>query len=181
MRKERGKMNARGLCVSLLGIAAALGVTGPRAVVEEEQETPFNIYPIGYVRKIGEKTVVEIEERYRDALLGLEGFSHVYVIWWFHKNDSPEKRRILRVRPRGNPDNPLTGVFATRAPVRPNPIALTICKITTVEGRRIYVESIDAFEGTPVVDLKPYVPVDSIAEIRVPQWAKRGPTGKQRE
>jgi len=174
-------MNAKGLCVSLLGIAAALSVMSPKTTVEEEQKTSFNIYPIGYVRKIGEKMVIEIEEKYQDALLGLDGFSHVHVIWWFHKNDSPEKRRILRVHPRGNPDNPLTGVFAARAPVRPNPIALTICRITTIEGRRIYVEGMDAFDGTPVVDLKPYVPVDSIAEIRVPQWAKGGPTGKQRE
>lgn len=174
-------MNARWLCVSFLAMVAALGATAPKAVVQEEQQTSFKIYPVGYVRKAGDKMAVEIEEKYQDALLGLDGFSHVHVIWWFDKNDTPEKRRILRVRPRGNPDNPLTGVFAARAPVRPNPIALTICKITAIEGRRVYVEGMDAFEGTPVLDLKPYIPPDRIADIRVPQWAKGGPAGKQQE
>ncbi len=172
-------MNTKGTGVWLLGIAAALGAAGSRAALEDAQETSFSVHPVGYVRIIGDKTVIAIDEKYRDALLGLDGFSHVHVLWWFHQNDTPEKRHILRVHPRGNPENPLTGVFATRAPMRPNPIALTICKIAAIEDCRIYVEGMDAFDGSPVLDLKPYVPTDRIAELRVPQWAKKGGPGAQ--
>jgi len=152
--------------------AVALGLMSLNAGSQERQPVSFTIYPVGHIRKADERTYVEISGKYEDALLGLEGFSHVYVIWWFHKNDTPEKRRILRVHPRGNADNPLTGVFATRSPVRPNLIALSICKVLSVEGRRIYVEKIDAFDGTPIVDLKPYVPGDRIADARFPDWVK---------
>ncbi|MCX8037952.1 MAG: tRNA (N6-threonylcarbamoyladenosine(37)-N6)-methyltransferase TrmO [Candidatus Sumerlaeia bacterium] len=167
-------MKTKGTGVWLLGIAAAVGAAGSRAALKDTQEPTYYVHPIGHVRIIGEKTVIEIEEKYRDALLGLDGFSHVHVLWWFHQNDTPEKRRILRVHPRGNVENPLTGVFATRAPMRPNPIALTVCKIAAIEDCRIHVEGMDAFDGSPVLDLKPYVPTDRIAELRVPQWAKKG-------
>jgi tRNA-Thr(GGU) m(6)t(6)A37 methyltransferase TsaA len=152
--------------------AIALGLMSLNAGSQEDEPVSFTIYPVGHVREADGKTYIEISGKYEDALLGLDGFSHVYVIWWFHKNDTPEKRRILRVHPRGNADNPLTGVFATRSPVRPNLIALSICKVLSVEGRRIYVEKIDAFAGTPVVDLKPYVPGERIADARFPKWLK---------
>jgi len=95
----------------------------------------------------------------------------VQVFWWFDRNDTPQKRAILQVHPRGNPQNPLTGVFACRAPVRPNLIALSLCKIVSVKGN-VEVEKIDAFEGTPILDLKPYAPAqDSTTEVKVPRWA----------
>jgi len=73
----------------------------------------------------------------------MEAFSHVYVFWWFDKNDTPEKRAILQVHPRGNPQNPLTVVFATRSPSRPNLIALTLCKIVSVKENVLEVEKTD--------------------------------------
>jgi len=107
-------------------------------------------------------------------LLGLDGFSHVYVFWWFDKNDTPEKRSILQVHPRGNPKNPLTGVFATRSPVRPNLIALTLCKVVSVKENVVEVEKIDAFPGTAVLDIKPFIPgYDSVPDARVPDWLQR--------
>jgi tRNA-Thr(GGU) m(6)t(6)A37 methyltransferase TsaA len=104
--------------------------------------------------------------------MGLESFSHIYVLYWLHKNDTPIRRRTLQVHPKHNPKNPLTGVFATHAPVRPNPIALSICKILSIGKNRIFVDGIDALNNSPVLDLKCYNP-DGGAEtnVTVPQWA----------
>ena len=83
------------------------------------------------------------------------------------------QRAILQVHPRGDQKNPLTGVFATRSPFRPNLIALSLCKIVSVKENVIEVEKIDAFEGTPVLDIKPYAPgQDSATGVKVPEWAK---------
>jgi tRNA-Thr(GGU) m(6)t(6)A37 methyltransferase TsaA len=134
----------------------------------------FTLRPIGVVQKDDERTRIVLDEQYREGLLGLEGWSHVWVFWWFDRNDSPEKRAVLRVHPRGNPANPLTGVFATRSPVRPNLIALTLCKITAVEGNVVELEKIDAFDGTPVLDMKPYIPgYDTAQDASVPEWMDR--------
>ena len=75
--------------------------------------------------------------------------------------------------------NPLTGVFACRAPVRPNLIALSVCKILSVRGNVVTLDDLDAFDGTPVLDLKPFIPPDSPREgVRVPDWAKgKRPSG----
>jgi tRNA-Thr(GGU) m(6)t(6)A37 methyltransferase TsaA len=153
----------------LLGLASVVPSDGAK------EEEFFRVYAIGLVHKSDGRTFIEMHKKYEEGLLGLDGFSHVQVFWWFSKNDIPQKRAILRVYPRGDPANPLTGVFATRAPVRPNLIALTTCKILSVEGRRVYLDSIDAFDGTPVIDLKPYVPgLDQVKQPRVPDWARRG-------
>jgi len=110
--------------------------------------------------------------KYQPGLLGLQGWSHVQAIWWFDKNDTPQNRAVLQVHPRGNKANPLTGVFACRAPVRPNLIALSLCKIVSVKDNVVEVEKIDADEGTPVLDLKPYAPgQDSASNVKVPDWA----------
>ena len=93
--------------------------------------------------------------------------------YWFDQNDTPERRRQLRVHPRGDKQNPLTGVFACRAPVRPNLIALSVCKILSVQGNLVTLDGLDAFDATPVLDLKPFVPSDaSMQDVRVPAWAK---------
>lgn len=133
----------------------------------------FQLSPVGTVKKDSGTTTIEIYNRYADALLGLNQFSHVVVMYWFHKNDTPEKRGTLRVHPRGKPSNPLTGVFATRSPRRPNLIGLSVCKILSVENNAIRVDTIDAFNGTPVLDLKPYVPrMDTVKNHFGPKWAE---------
>ncbi|MGQ9504555.1 MAG: tRNA (N6-threonylcarbamoyladenosine(37)-N6)-methyltransferase TrmO [Thermogutta sp.] len=137
-----------------------------------ESESKFTIYPIGYVKRHDGRTLIVLDKKYQAGLLGLEEWSHVQVLWWFDKNDTPEKRSILQVHPRGDKNNPLTGVFACRAPVRPNLIALTLCKILRVEENVVEVADIDAFDGTPVLDLKPYIPImDSATDVCVPKWA----------
>jgi tRNA-Thr(GGU) m(6)t(6)A37 methyltransferase TsaA len=130
--------------------------------------------PVGLVRKQGERTFLELEPQFAPALLGLEGFSHLWVIYWFHENDTPKARATVQVHPRRDPANPLTGVFACRAPERPNLIGLTACRLIKVTGNTVEVAGLDARDGTPVVDLKPYIPKgDSIPDATVPEWLKR--------
>jgi len=123
---------------------------------DANQITPpqFTMHPIGYVRRDQDKTMIVIDKQYQPALLGLGKQKHVHVFYWFDKNDTPGKRAILQVHPRGNNENPLTGVFATRAPFRPNLIALSRCDIISVKDNIIEIADIDAFDDTPVIDLK---------------------------
>jgi len=131
----------------------------------------FYLKPIGVVRKNGEKTNIEIFAEFADGLLGLEGFSHIYVLYWFHQNDTPENRKTLQVHPRKDPRNPLTGVFATHSPVRPNLIALSLCKIVAVRENLVEIEEIDALDGSPVIDIKCFIPGSpGQPDVRVPDW-----------
>lgn len=130
--------------------------------------------PIGKVTRQDQMAQIEIRPELAAALEGLEGFSHVWVLYWFHENDRPEERAILKVHPRRDPTNPLTGVFATRAPVRPNLIGLTCCRIVSVNKNTLKVEGLDAREGSPVLDLKPYIPYsDALPEAKVPWWVNK--------
>lgn len=129
----------------------------------------YTIYPVGIVRLGEDGTRIEIFERFQDALLGLDGFSHINVLFWFHENDTLEKRSILQVTPRRNPANPLTGVFATHSPVRPNLIGLTRCRILSIEGTTIHIDEIDASDGSPVIDIKCYIP-EPAEDIILPVW-----------
>ena len=134
-------------------------------------ETTYNIHPVGWIHKKEGGITIEIEPRYADALLGMETFSHILVLYWFHENDDAENRRILQVRPRKNPKNPLTGVFATHAPVRPNLIAVSTCKIESITGTTIRIDDIDARDGTPVVDIKCYLPEKkAVEDLKLPDW-----------
>ena len=131
----------------------------------------FSIIPTGVVRKQDGVVWIKILDEFSDALLGLEGFSHINVLFWFHENDNPEKRAVLQVHPRREKQNPLTGVFATHSPARPNLIGLTRCKILSIEDNRIIVEDIDALDGTPLIDIKCYIPhAEGDLEVRVPEW-----------
>ena len=129
----------------------------------------YHVSPVGIIVKKHSVTDIEIFDEYADALLGLDAYSHINVLYWLHENDTPEKRRTLQVHPRRDPKNPLTGVFATHSPVRPNPIALTLCRILSVDGHRIRIEEIDALDESPVLDIKGYIP-DTDLNVRVPEW-----------
>ncbi|MEN8245320.1 MAG: tRNA (N6-threonylcarbamoyladenosine(37)-N6)-methyltransferase TrmO [Thermodesulfobacteriota bacterium] len=134
----------------------------------------FQVHPIGWIRKKESGINIEIDPQYKDALLGMEGFSHIQVLYWFHENDDSENRSILQVRPRRDPKNPLTGVFATHAPVRPNLIAVSTCKIESIDGTIIRIDDIDARDGSPVVDIKCYVPEKrAFTNLKMPDWINR--------
>ncbi len=130
--------------------ADAASAAGPDTV------PTYAVSPIGWVRKEAGRTFIEIAPRYQAALLGIDELSSLWVLYWFDRNDTPEKRAVLQVHPRGNPENPLRGVFATRSPLRPNLIALSQVKLLAVRGNRIEIDGIDAYADTPVLDLKPY-------------------------
>ncbi len=154
----------------LAGLLALMSVSG--LLASEPPARGFALQPIGCIQKTVGRTRIVLDQKYQPGLLGLEQWSHLQVIWWFDKNDTPQKRAILQVHPRGNPANPLTGVFACRAPIRPNLVALSLCKIVSVRDNVIEIDKIDADEGTPVLDLKPYAPgQDSAPDAKVPQWA----------
>lgn len=136
----------------------------------------YEMKAVGQVIKASGRTVLEIFPQFREALSGLNGFSHVIVLYWFDRNDTPEKRATLKVHPRADKRNPLTGVFATRSPRRPNPIAFSVCKIRSVDGCTIAIDGIDAFDGSPIIDLKPYIPIsDCVSEAVVPAWVGSDP------
>ncbi len=118
----------------------------------------FHLFPVAVIRKTGETTELHVLKDFEGALLGLEGFSHIILVCWFHESDTPEKRTTLRVHPRNDKTNPLTGVFATRSPRRPNPLALYTSRIHSIQGNVIGIDPMDVRDGTPVVDIKPYIP-----------------------
>jgi len=131
------------------------GCTAPSAANKDQVvRRQFTLYPIGKVIKKDGKTMIVLDKKYQPGLLGLEMRSHVTVVYWFDRNDTPEKRAILQVHPRGDKENPLTGVFATHSPLRPNLIAISKCNIISIKENVIEVEKIDAFDNSPVLDLK---------------------------
>lgn len=141
--------------VMALILAPSQGV--PAAEAQSNKVIQYQVHPIGWVRKSNGRTILEIDKEYQDALLGVDQLESIWVLWWFDRNDTPRQRSILQVHPFGDPANPLKGVFATRAPVRPNLIALTRCNVLSVEGNRVEIDDIDAFEDTPILDIKRYV------------------------
>lgn len=135
----------------------------------------YKIFPVGFVRKKGQTTKIEIQKKFEPAILGLDHFSHIHVIYWFHENDTPQRRSILQVHPRNDKRNPLTGVFAIHSPVRPNLIALTTCRIVAIRKNMIEIDRIDANDGTPVIDIKSYNSKNEAGPpFRIPEWARIG-------
>ena len=114
----------------------------------------YEIYSIGKVRQSENITVLNIFEEYSDGLDGLKEGMKILLLLWFDRSDIPEKRKILKVHPKGNPNNPIRGVFSTRSPVRPNPIGVYTVKILKIDGNNIFIEKIDAYEDTPIIDIK---------------------------
>ena len=105
------------------------------------------------------------------SLLGLEAFSHVDVVFSFHLVDEHQIERRAR-HPRGNPEWPEVGIFAQRAKMRPNRIGVTTCRLRGVDGLTVQLDGLDAVDGTPVLDLKPYmVEFGPRGEIRQPAWS----------
>ena len=142
----------------------------------------FTMTPVGFVR--GGRAVVEddawgsvtarieLDGFDADALLALEGFSHVEVLFVFDRVDPDAVCRGAR-HPRGRADWPLVGIFAQRAKDRPNRIGSTVCELVRVEGAAIEVRGLDAVDGTPVLDLKPFLPgFAPRGAIRQPAWAQ---------
>ncbi|MGD9130541.1 MAG: tRNA (N6-threonylcarbamoyladenosine(37)-N6)-methyltransferase TrmO [Candidatus Bathyarchaeota archaeon] len=134
--------------------------------------------PVAFVKteavgkEVRNKNVVSqliFREELAEALEGVEEFSHLFVLFWLHRM-SDNDRRVMKVHPRGRSDMPLLGIFATRTPHRPNPIGLTRVKLLKVEGNVVTVQGLDAFDGTPVLDIKPFDSWDTTEDFKVPAW-----------
>ncbi|MFX0071794.1 MAG: tRNA (N6-threonylcarbamoyladenosine(37)-N6)-methyltransferase TrmO [Candidatus Hermodarchaeota archaeon] len=158
--------------------------------------TDFSIKPIGIIKSKADKEVLKyankdikldfdvaqnqgsdlitskiiINDEFIDCLDGIEEFSHIIIFFWTHK--VPDKaRQIKKMNPAGMKKMPIKGIFATRSPVRPNPICKTTVKLLERNGNTLLVEGLDAIDNSPVIDVKPHVPFyDSPLNITLPKW-----------
>ena len=140
----------------------------------------IDLKPIGIVKttamgkKVRKKDAISkivLRNDLTESLTGIDEFSHLFIIFWMHEI-SVEERRTVKTYPRGRIDLPLLGVFATRTPHRPNPIGMTLVELLKVDRNVLTVRNLDAFNGTPVLDIKPFDNWDMTDDARVPQWWK---------
>jgi tRNA-Thr(GGU) m(6)t(6)A37 methyltransferase TsaA len=137
--------------------------------------------PIGFVTSdIGSKqqpgydwcevvSCIKIDKKYSKALEGLEEYSHIIVIYWLHQADTASIS--LKVHPSSDKKRSLVGLFASRSPYRPNPVGEKVVKQLRRRDNILWVKGLDAIDGTPVIDIKPYIPdYDSPADAVVPKW-----------
>ncbi|MBS7632961.1 tRNA (N6-threonylcarbamoyladenosine(37)-N6)-methyltransferase TrmO [Candidatus Bathyarchaeota archaeon] len=129
---------------------------------------------IGTVRKTTiEEAHVAIHPDYCEGLKGIEEYSHIIILYWMHLRDNEKDRRTLQVFPRRYKVNVKTGVFACRSPSRPNPIGLSVVELLEKKTCILRVQGLDALEGSPIIDIKPYVPsIDSVANVSAPKWTR---------
>ena len=138
----------------------------------------YEINSIGTICNKESGTFIKIDAKFIPAIKALDGFGHINVLWWFSELDSKEFRNILQTeQPYKNAPEEM-GIFATRSPIRPNPIALTAVEIINIDYQNgiIQIAYIDANDNTPVLDIKPYTPsFDRIETPRVPSWCSHWP------
>jgi len=145
------------------------------------------LQPIGLVRTSASKddvrlrskeseAIIEIRPEFQEALEGLEGFSHIFVISYFDQL-RPEQIGPLRVKPRrlllkgfSLEELPMVGVFAIDSPTRPNPIGLSLVRLVKIDGKKLIVRGLDCFDGTPVLDIKPYRPDYRAEDYELADW-----------
>lgn len=136
------------------------------------------VHSIGKICNNKGNTFIQLDRNYIPALLGLEGFSHINILWWFSEYDNKQSRTILQTeQPYKNAPETM-GIFATRSPIRPNPIALTVTEIIHIDFEKgmIQVVFIDANDNTPILDIKPYTPsLDRVETPYVPIWCDKWP------
>lgn len=154
---------------------------GKRAVIPRE---PVSLRPIGVVRNNiatprpdGWDTVrsdVIIRDELAEALDGIDAYSHIIVVFAFDK--VPEAEQKLRLQARSDPHIPEQGVLATRSQLRPNPVGVSVVRLLRRRGTILRVEGLDAIDGTPILDIKPYYAnYDAVPDAAIPDWARALP------
>jgi len=146
-----------------------------------QRKNEFILKQIGVIKRSGAEenadwndlssdSTVEVFPRYMEALEGLEEYSHILIYFIFHKREGTR----LKIRPEERDDMPEVGVFCTNSFLRPNPLAMSAVKIKRIAGNKITVTGLDALDGTPVVDIKPYAGFEyETAGYRVPYWLEK--------
>lgn len=138
----------------------------------------YQVYPIGTFHVTENGTYLKIKPAYKSALQALDGFSHLNIIWWFSELDDKEARSILEApKPYKNAPE-VMGIFATRSPIRPNPLALSTVQVLHIDYEEglIQITYTDAHNGSPLLDIKPYTPsMDRIESPAVPDWCSHWP------
>ncbi|MHA1116219.1 MAG: tRNA (N6-threonylcarbamoyladenosine(37)-N6)-methyltransferase TrmO [Candidatus Heimdallarchaeaceae archaeon] len=132
----------------------------------------LKVQQIGTVRIEEDSCFIELFKHYSLGLRHLQFFNYIFVLWWISMRDTPRDRLQVLAHPPNLDMEVETGVFACRSPARPNPIGLTKVKLLKIEENKIFIDRIDAIDGTPVLDIKPYLPGDSVPidEIKLPEW-----------
>ena len=138
--------------------------------------------PIGWVRGAGHdaahqdwrgvRSRIDLRPDFEAALLGLSDYSHVIVVGWLHEIPT-ELRGRAQAFPSGDERLPLQGALALRGGARPNPLSVTVCRLRGIEGATLEVEDLDLIDGTPVLDVKPYIAFyDAVPKASIPKWAR---------
>ncbi|MCP1225630.1 SAM-dependent methyltransferase [Sebaldella sp. S0638] len=143
----------------------------------------FYVNPVGKIISNESGFFVQIDEKYIPALKELGSFSHVNIIWWADKCDSEEFRNTLTTEQPYKNSPSAMGIFATRSPVRPNPIAVSVAQIihTDYEKGIIQISYTDAENNTPVLDLKPYTPsIERVESFISPEWCRHWPESMEK-
>lgn len=137
----------------------------------------FKVNAIGQVQYFHERICIKVYDTYKSGLTNIEGFSHLQIIWWGHLSDNSENRRNLIVDKlfKKGPDQ--VGIFATRAPSRPNPILISTIKVEEIDTEKgiIFTPFIDADQHSPVLDIKPYFPMERVKAYEVPTCFEHWP------
>ncbi len=153
--------------------------TMPNAVRSDTTfDQTLSVHPIGRIAAGEDDFVIEIDPRWRPALHGLETYSHVQIYWWFDGCDNARDRAYTSHASPYTHGPQTVGVFASRSPERPNPIAVTTAQILHIdhESGKLYISYIDARHDTPVLDLKPYIPsLDRVERPQMPNWCAHWP------
>lgn len=159
-----------------------------RAIKRDEEPfpelPPITISPIGYVRSKQKDTMpdgwdnidadIVLRPELEPMLLNLGGYSHVIIVFWPHRVPDDVRGSKPQLHPRDDPQYPLMGVLATRSQVRPNPVLTSPVRLLSVKGNVLRVRGLDAIDGTPVLDVKPYLPhYDAIPDAGVPDWVEK--------
>lgn len=138
----------------------------------------FEVNEIGKVVVNENGMFVELASKYIPALQALDGFSHLNILWWCSEVDNEEVRNVLETPKPYKKAPRVMGIFATRSPIRPNPIALSTVQVISIDNKNgiIQVAYIDANDGTPVLDIKPYTSsIDRVEYPNVPEWCSHWP------
>lgn len=143
----------------------------------------MDLIPVGTVRSPQAEAVdegwgrvvseIHLQPGLGSGLAGLESFSHAVIVYYMHEARFDWRNDVVS-QPQGREDMPKVGIFAQRARTRPNSIGVTAVEVIGVEGDTLRVRGLDAIDGTPVLDIKPYFPVyDHVDQARVPEWVNR--------